>query len=140
MRDDDFSALAGHDHLFHGLGDPPGVIRDEVTRALAADDPDAVVEAIALRGAPKGLTIARRDGEDAALVVTWFGVCLRARITRAAGYAREELDATLTLLLGGWDDPAQQRLRSYLDLGAAAERAFGDDVFRARLTAFRDAA
>jgi hypothetical protein len=128
---DDFTAFAGSEHMFHGLGDPYGLIREEVERALGE------VAAIVTHGDPKWLTIARRT-DAGTMVVAYFGVCVRARLTLVIDYGREVTEATATLLFGRWDQPDEQRLRTYFDLHADAERGYEDDLFQARFLAFRE--
>jgi hypothetical protein len=134
---DDFGVFEGREHLFHGLADPFALVRDEVEATLRRQLPGGVVESIVTYDEPKWLTIARR-GEPGALVVASFGVCFRARIAMAIGYGREDVTATLTFLFGRWEDPEQQRMRTYFDLHADAAAGFDDDVLGLRLRAFHD--
>jgi hypothetical protein len=59
-------------------------------------------------------------------------------IATSSGYSREGFDATLTMVFGGWDDPAHHRRAEYLDLHTDADAAFDDERFRQRFLAFRE--
>jgi hypothetical protein len=128
---DDFTAFAGSEHMFFGLHDPFGLIREEAVRALGP------IATIVTRGEPKWLTIARRT-DSGEMAVAYFGVCFRARLTIVVDYGRDQVDATATLLFGGWDNPEHQRLRTYFDLHDDADRGYEDDRFEARFLAFRE--
>jgi hypothetical protein len=139
---DDFGVFEGLEHMFFGLVDPYGAIRKEVEDQLREQVPDTVVERIVTHADPRWRTIARRStdvGRDAdpnRLIVTYWGVCFRARIVVSMGYAREDLAATVTFLFGRWDT-AEQRVRTYFDLHGDAETGYDDAVFERRFLAFR---
>jgi hypothetical protein len=134
---DNFEVLAEREHLMFGLVDPYGPLRECVEHHLRAEAPDTVVESIEAYDDPKWLTIARRDDEGSG-TVTQFGFCVRAHVAVTAGYSREQISATLTLLIGGWDDPDHHRRGVHVDLHADADRGFSDAWFRQRFLAFRD--
>ncbi|HEU0030760.1 MAG TPA: hypothetical protein VFQ53_09005 [Kofleriaceae bacterium] len=136
---DDFAAFADAEHLFHGLDDPYGLIREEVERVLAAENPDTAVERIATTGAPRWRTAVHRVPGTDRLVVTAFGFCVRARIAVTIGYAHEDIDAALTFLFAHIDDPSGAHCRTHFDLHAAAAAGDDDSVLDARFLAFRDA-
>jgi hypothetical protein len=135
---DDFRAFADHEHMFFGLADPYAAIRSELSDQLRSQVPDTEVESIVVHELPRWLTIGRRLDDSTKLVVVYWGVCFRARIAVTLGYGREDLTATLTFLFGNWDNPEQQRVRTYFDLGADAERGFTADLFERRFLAFRN--
>jgi hypothetical protein len=131
---DDFAVLEAREHMMFGFRDPYGVIRAETEARFA---PDAV-ESIVL-DAPKWLTIARRDEPDGdSGTIVQFGFCARAQIAVNAGYSVEQVAATLTFLVGGWDDPPNHRRRVHFDLHDEADAGYDDARFRARFLAFRD--
>ncbi|MEO8699154.1 MAG: hypothetical protein ABI867_03895 [Kofleriaceae bacterium] len=134
---DDFAVFADREHMFYGLVDPYAAFRGELVEQLCAQVPDTVVESIAAFDEPKWLTIGRRLDDGSKLVVAYWGVCFRARVAVAYGYGTEQLTAALTFLFGRWDDPAEQRVRTYFDLGDDAERGFTAERFEQRFLAFR---
>jgi dienelactone hydrolase len=136
---DDFAVLAEREHLMFGLPDPYDVIRAAVEAELAELAPAAVLDAIELHGDPKWLTIVRRDGDGRGTVVQ-LGFCAGARLAITTDYAHEQLAATLTFLVGDWDDPDRPhgRYRAHLDLDAGAEAGLDDEVFRRRFQEFRE--
>jgi hypothetical protein len=134
---DDFTIFEGAEHMFFGMVDPFGAMRSELTDQLRKQVADTEVESIRCEGEPKWLTIGKRGEDTTQLVVTYFGVCYRARVVVAVGYGREQLVATLTFLFGRWDDPIQQRCRTHFDFHGDAETAYADDRFRERFLAFR---
>jgi hypothetical protein len=134
---DDFGVLVEREHLMFGFADPPGAIREAVESHVRAQAPDSVVESIVAYDDPKWLTIARRDDAGSG-TITQFGFCVRAYLAVASGYGRERMLATLTFLVGDWDDPAHHRRGVYVDVHGDAEAAFDDDRFRQRFLAFRD--
>lgn len=135
---DDFAIFEGAEHMFFGVPDPLGLIREELERGLGAQVPGTVLEAIHTHDEPRWLTLGRRGEADPnQLVVTYFGVCFRARLAVVAGYASEELEATITLLFGRWDEPEARRMRTRFDLHADAAPAHAPEVFQERFLAFR---
>jgi hypothetical protein len=136
---DDFTAFAGNEHMFFGLVDPFLMVRSEVENSLKAQVADTVVDAIAVHGTPKFLTLGRKIEDGKQMVVTYFGTCFSARINVRydAGRKREELGATFTLLLGRVDEPGKQVARTFLDVHADAARGFTDESFQARFMKFR---
>ncbi len=136
---DDFSVFDGSEHMFFGLDDPYGVIRQETEAALRRQVPDTVVESIVTYDKPKFLTSGRKVDDGKHIVVTQAGCCFRARVTATgnAGALREVLPSAVTFLSKNLDQPGKQQLRMYFDLHQDAERGFTDEVFKQRFIAFR---
>jgi hypothetical protein len=139
--DDDFSAFAGHEHMFFGLRDPFGLIREEVEAALREQVPDTDVVSIATLEQPKFLTLGRKADDETQMIVTHFAFCLRARVSVLFDARRkgEVIEATLTFLFGNVDSPGKQRFRRHFDVHAQAEAEFDDARFKQRFLAFRTA-
>ncbi|MFV8750252.1 hypothetical protein ACNOYE_06850 [Nannocystaceae bacterium ST9] len=136
---DDFSVFADVEHMFFGLTDPFALIRDEITESLTRQVASTRVESIRCAGEPKFLTLGRRrDDEPDTLIVTYFACCFRCSIEVATAADRERLDATVTLCFGEVDRPGHERMRSFLDVHADAERAFEDAEFQLRFLGFRN--
>jgi hypothetical protein len=135
---DDFRVFDGSKHMFFGVREPFGMIRDEVEIAFKRQVPDSVIEHIGAYDKPKFLTIGMRTDDKKKVTVSAFGVCFRARIEVRfnAGADREVLDATLTFLFRGVDGPNLQS-RMHLDLHADADQTFNDEAFEKRFLAFR---
>ena len=138
MASDDFRVFDGSKHMWFGLREPFGMIRDEVAGALKRQVPDSVVEHIAAYGKPKFLTIGKQTDDAGKITVKAFGVCFRARIDVRfnKGVDREMLDSTLTFLFRNVDGPNMQS-RMHFDLHADADRMFDDEAFEQRFLAFR---
>jgi len=136
---DDYTVFAGSEHMFHGLGEPYRLIREMTEASLRRQVVDAAIESIACHGAPKWLTMGRKVGDGEQVIVTYFGFCVQARlvVTSNAGQDREDLESTLTFLLGRMDEPGQQISSMYLDLHDDARARFDDKVFQLRFVAFR---
>lgn len=135
--DDDFSAFHGQEHMFFGLRDPFGLLRQEVEDALSEQVAGTEVLSIATLGEPKFLTLGRK-ADDEQVVVTHFGLAVRARVTVLFDARRkgEVLEALVTLLFGGVDTTAK-RYRRHFDVHEEATRCFDDAVFKERFLAFR---
>jgi hypothetical protein len=141
---DDFGVFESLEHMFFGLVDPYGAIRREIEDQLRAQVPETVVERIVAHDEPRWRTIARRspdgarrrDDDPNRMIVTYWGVCFRARIAVSMGYTREDLAATVTFLFGRWDT-TEQRVRTFFDLHGDAETGYDDAVFERRFLAFR---
>lgn len=136
---DDFSVFAGSEHMFYGLADPYGMIRDLTQESLQRQVSDAAIEHIKCSGAPKWLTMGRKLDDGKRMIVTHFAFCVQARIavTSRGGRDREEMDATMTFLLGKMDEPGKQVSSMYLDLHEDAQARFDDKVLQQRFAAFR---
>lgn len=136
---DDFAVFAGTEHMFYQLRDPYRMIRDETRAALRLQVADTEVESIACTGAPKFLTLGRKIEDGTRMIVTYFGFCVRARLTLTcdAGRQRDELDAALSFLFGRIDEPGRETSRVHIDVHADAERCITDEVFQQRFVAFR---
>lgn len=136
--DDDFSPFAGSEHLFFGLRDPFGLIRQEVEEGLRQQVADTEVLSIATLQPPKFLTLGRKS-DDEQLVVTHFAFCLRARLTVLFDERRkgEVIEAALTFLFGNVDQPGKERYRRHFDMHAEADAQFDDARFKQRFLAFR---
>src|SRR5689334_12077589 len=95
--DDDFTPFAGSEHMFFGLRDPFGLIREEVEEGLREQVPDTEVVSIATLEKPKFLTLGRKTDDENRVVVTHFAFCLRARLTVLFDERRkgEVIEATL---------------------------------------------
>jgi hypothetical protein len=137
--EDDFSAFAGQEHMLFGLRDPFGLIRAELEEALRAQVSDTLLVSIATLEKPKFLTLGRKSDDEAQLIVTHFGCCLRVRLTVLFDERRkgEVIEATLTLLFGQVDVPGKQRFRRHIDLHTDAEGGFDEASFKQRFLAFR---
>jgi hypothetical protein len=137
--DDDFAPFAGLEHMFFGLRDPFGLIRDEVEESLRAQVPDTLLLSIATLETPKFLTLGRKTDAGGNVVVTHFAFCLRARLTVLFDERRkgEVIEATLAFLFGDVDQAGKQRFRRHIDLHDAAEAGFNDAKFKERFLAFR---
>lgn len=140
MSADDWSAFAGNEHMFFGLADPYGLIREELERGLRQQVADTVVESIVTHGTPKYLTIGKRLTEGSSkVVVAHFAFCVAATVSLhyAGGQKRETLPVALTFAFGRVDEPGRQTSRSWFDLHDDAARAFDDEVLKERFLAFR---
>lgn len=136
--DDDFSPFAGSEHLFFGLRDPFGLIREEIEQGLREQVSDTELLSIATLEKPKFLTLGRKT-DDEQVIVTHFAFCLRARLTVLFDERRkgEVLEAALTFLFGNVDQPGKQRFRRHFDMHAAADQHFDDAELKRRFLAFR---
>jgi hypothetical protein len=144
MRDvpgDDFRAFAGAEHMFFGLKDPFGTIRQETEAELRRQVADTVLERIETFGEPKFLTLGKKTQNPSKVVVAHFAFSVLARlyVTSAAGTHREVLDAALTFMFGNVDVPASTTSQTHFDLHGDAQRNFTDDRFKERFLAFRTA-
>ena len=135
--DDDFSPLAGNEHMFFGIPDPVALIRHEYESGLRRQVADTVVERIRLVDKPKFLTIARKGEDPAKVIVTFFGVCLRADLDVANAAGKELLPTTITFLFGRWDEPGNNTSRVHIDVHADAIRVFDDAAFKDLFLAWR---
>lgn len=137
--DDDFSPFAGSEHLFFGLRDPFGLIRQEVEQSLREQISDTEVISITTLEKPKFLTLGRKTEDELHVVVTHFAFCLRARLTVLFDARRkgEVLEATLSFLFGNVDQPGKERFRRHFDLHEDAERHFDEEKLKDRFLAFR---
>lgn len=138
MASDDFRVFDGSKHMFFGLREPFGMIRDEVESTLKRQVADSVIEHIAAYDKPKFLTIGQQTDDAGKVTVSAFGVCFRARIDVRfnKGKDRELLDSTLTFLFRGVDGPNLQS-RVHFDLHGDAARYFDDKLFEQRFLAYR---
>jgi hypothetical protein len=136
---DDFRAFTGSEHMFFGLQDPFGMIREETEDGLRRQVADTVLERIETFGKPKFFTLGRKTGDPSTVIVAHFAFAVRARlsVSSAAGTAREVLDAALTFLFGNVDVPGSQVCRTYFDFHDDADSAFEDEIFRDRFLEFR---
>lgn len=137
--EDDFSVLVGKEHMFYGLNAPFEMIRDETEAGLRKQVADSVLDAIKLRDEPKFLTLGRKIEDGSKIIVTHFGVCVRAtlQVTYHGGTRHEAIDAALTFMFANVDRRGLERTRTFFDLHAEAQRHFTDDDFQARFMAFR---
>ncbi|MEZ4241084.1 MAG: hypothetical protein R3F59_33970 [Myxococcota bacterium] len=136
---DDFDVFADSEHMFFGLTDPMGFLRQEIERALRSQVPSTEVVRIRAHGEPRFLTLGRRlEGEDASrMVVTHFGCCVRVDVSAAFEGGREVLPGTLTVLFGRVDEPEARVQQTFVDLHGDAEGAYAEERFRERFLAFR---
>ncbi len=138
--DDDYGALVGKEHMFYGLKAPFEMIREETEAGLRQQVSDSVLDAIKVRDEPKFLTLGRKIDDGSKIVVTHYGVCVRATLhaTYSGGTRHEAIDAVLTFMFGNVDRRGAERCRTFFDLHKDAQRQFTDDVFKARFLAFRE--
>jgi hypothetical protein len=134
---DDFSMLAGSEHMFFGIADPAAMVRDQYETGLRRQVADTVVERIRVVDQPKFLTIARKTDDASNVIVTFFGVCIRADLEVSFAGGREQLPTTITLLFGRWDEAGKSTSRTHVDVHADALRMFDDAAFKDRFLAWR---
>jgi len=136
---DDFRIFAEHEHMFFGLGDPFGMIREEIETTLRKQVPDTVIERIQAFDAPKFLTLCKKTDDPSKVIVAHFGFCFRAHLfaTFDGGSERALIDAALTFLFCNVDSPGQERCRTHFDLNDDAPANFTDELFQQRFLAFR---
>lgn len=139
---DDFSAFAGNEHMFFGLKDPYGFIREEVEASLAKQVPGTVVERVETFDTPKFLTLGRKTADPTKIIAAHYAFCVRARLTLslAGGARREVVDAALTFMFGNVDLRGRDAgvvCRTFFDLHHDAAPNFDDGVLKERFLAFR---
>lgn len=136
---DDFSGFAGREHMFFGLADPYGMIREELENGLRKQVADTVVESIVMQGEPLFLTLGRKTEVENEVIVAHFAFCLRATVTVGfdAGRRRETMPMALTFMFGRVDQHGQEQSRTHFDLHADADRGYDEGEFQRRFMAFR---
>ena len=125
--------------MFFGIAEPAAMIRDQYETVLRRQVADTVVESIRVVDKPKFLTIARKTDDSSKVIVTYFGVCLRADVdvSSAEGRDREQLPTAITLLFGRWDEAGKTTSRTHVDVHGDAVRMFDDAAFKDRFLAWR---
>lgn len=138
---DDFSAFDGAEHMFLGLNDPFGMIRQETETMLRRQVADSVLERIETLGEPKFLTLGRKTDDASKVVVAHFAFSVLARlhVSFAAGTKHEVIGAALTFMFGNVDVPAGATRQSHFDLHRDAQVNFTDERFQERFLSFRAA-
>ena len=136
---DDFQAFDGAEHMFLGLKDPFGMIRQETEAGLRRQVADTVLERIETIGTPKFLTLGKKTQDPSQVVVAHFAFSVLARlyVTHDAGAQREVINAALTFMFGNMDFPGAATCRTHFDLHGEAHLNFTDDRFEERFLAFR---
>ena len=139
LAGDDFRAFAGAEHMFFGLKDPFGMIREVTETGLRGQVADTVLERIETFGEPKFLTLARKTQDPSKVIVAHFAFSVLARlhVTSAGGTYREVIDAALTFMFGNVDVPESSTCRTHFDVHGDAQLNFNDDRFEERFLAFR---
>lgn len=136
---DDFGVFAGNEHMFFGLRHPFVLIRTQTEAELGRHTTGTALDALKTFDAPKFLTLGRKTADGSRVLVTHFGVSVRAKlhVARDGGSVREIIDAVLTFLFANVDQLGAERFRTHFDLHAAAEAHFTQDVFYERFLIFR---
>ncbi len=135
---DDFSPFEGSEHMFFGLDDPFGYIRQHLEEVLTSQVPSTRINSIRCHGEPKFLTLGRKLEDDPdKVVVTYCASCFQCTIDVETDEHREQLPSTVTLCLGEIDRADDQRAQLFLHIYHDADPAFEEDEFRARFLEFR---
>lgn len=134
---DDFRIFEGAEHMFFGLPDPFGVIREETEAGLKRQVPDTELVSIVAHGEPRFIATGAKS-DDGTMHATDFGFCFRATMTVAFNQGRNEeiLESALTFLFGGLSRSEGVRLKTYSDLHAEADRNFREELLEQRFRVF----
>lgn len=136
---DDFGCFAGSEHMFFGIREPFGLIREQVENMFRSQVASSRIHSIRAEGEPKFLTIGRRsEPDDGMVVVSHFAMCFRCSVDVESDEHREPaLRCTMMMAFGDVDKRGEARMRAWMDLHADADAAFDDEVFRQRFLEFR---
>jgi hypothetical protein len=136
---DDFGIFAETTHMFFGVDEPFAMLRSELEDMFRQQIASSRINAIKTVGEPKFLTMGHRlEGDEDKVVVTHYGVCFQCSIDVETDDHREpELWCTMTVAFGDLDQPGDERMQAWMDIGGDADAAFEEEAFKGKFLEFR---
>ena len=136
---DDWSAFAGHEHVFLGMNEPGAFLRSCVEGVLGQSAPGVTVDSIRALDRPKHLLAARPPAPGGSARILALAVAFPAslEVSQQGGSTRDRVECCVTVLLGDLDKPGRQRVARFLDIAGNGPAALEDNRFAARFAEFQ---